>query len=128
MSNKGKQLSRNQIKAIEILAFEGATQREVATRLELHENTITNWKKDNQFIRELDKANRQSINAASSKALGVMLSLLKADSEMVQYNAAKDILDRAGYKPSDNVNLGVQPRTDKLDDILRQLGGKGLED
>lgn len=124
MINSNKKLSRNQIKAIELLAFEGITQKEVATRLEIHENTITNWKKDSLFMEELDKANRQSINTASSKALGVMLGLLSAKSEMVRFNAAKDILDRAGYKPSDKIELenNIKNSGDKLEAILFQLG------
>ena len=123
MINNDKKLSRNQIKAIELLAFKGLTQKEVATKLEIHENTITNWKKDDLFMKELDKANRQSIDAASSKAIGVMLGLLNAKSEMVRFNAAKDILDRAGYKPSDKLELEnkTQESMGKLDAILFQL-------
>ncbi len=119
MKNSDKQLSRNQIKAIELLAFESMTQREVATKLGVHENTVTNWKKNAEFIRELTKANKKSITAASNRALATMLGLLKAKSSLVRFYAAKDILDRAGYVAT--AKIDIEKSTDKLDAILQQL-------
>ncbi len=40
---------------------------------------------------------------------------------------AKDFLDRAGFKPTDKVDVKVE-KSEKLADIIDQLGGEGLEE
>ena len=50
------------------------------------------------------------------------MELLDSDNDKVVLAACKDILDRAGDKPSDKVDLsGTLETTNKLDSILRQL-------
>ena len=52
-----------------------------------------------------------------------------AESEQVQLAAAKDILDRAGYKSSEIIQLDGTLRTsEKLADVFRQIGGEGLDE
>ena len=47
---------------------------------------------------------------SSGKALNTMLKLLAARSEMVRFNAAKDILDRGGYAPVDKKEItSIEP-------------------
>ena len=52
-----------------------------------------------------------------------MENLLKSESDNVRFSAAKDILDRTGFKPSDNINVNgtIAAEQSKLDDILTQL-------
>jgi phage terminase small subunit len=44
-----------------------------------------------------------------------------AENETVRLNANKDILDRAGYKPTDKVDLSGKL---SIDEILKELGGR----
>ena len=45
----------------------------------------------------------------AAKAFNTEAALLKAKSEMVRLMAAKDILDRAGFKPDENINISTDP-------------------
>lgn len=53
--------------------------------------------KANRLLRN-DKV-REYIESRAEKAAAKMEQLMSAQSEQVQFNATKDILDRAGYKP-----------------------------
>lgn len=85
--------------AIELL-FEGSLKRhEIAEELKISEQTLYNWLKDEDFTRAYDNYVKLIMGKSSGKALNTMLNLLRARSEMVRFNAAKDILDRGGYAP-----------------------------
>lgn len=88
-------LSSIQSKAIELLTFKGLSQSEVAQELNIHRNTITNWKKNDEFFAELDRANRQNLKIASVIALRVMIGLLTSDNEEIRFKAAREIMDRS---------------------------------
>lgn len=81
------------------------TQKEIAGQLRVTEATICNWKKNAEFRAEYTSLLKDSMKEVAAKAFCVEKSLLKARSESVRLMAAKDILDRAGFKPDDNVNL-----------------------
>ena len=99
------------------------TQAEIARELKVTEQTICNWKKDEEFTNELVKANRIVISSLVPRAINKTAALLEADSEQVQLAAAKDILDRAGYKAPKEIKVdgNIKQEQTKLDDILRQL-------
>ena len=98
-------LNQKQKKCIELLVAGNRTQKEIAEILHVSENTISNWKKNEEFISEYTSSLKSSMKDVAAKAFNTEISLLKARSEMVRLMAAKDILDRAGFKPDDNVNL-----------------------
>ena len=51
-----------------------------------------------------------------------------ATSEQVRLQAAKDIMDRAGLKPTERIeNITVEKSTDELRKELAQLMGVGME-
>jgi hypothetical protein len=51
----------------------------------------------------------ERIKALAPRAIDVIEALLdETDSSMVRLAAARDILDRAGYKPHDKVDVNVQ--------------------
>ena len=67
---------------------------------------------------------RREIQNAAPRALQILEQLLGANSENVQLNAAKDLLDRAGYKPIDktaHLNLNKLLDEDDLQDIHKRL-------
>ena len=81
------------------------TQKEIAKAIKMTEQTICNWKKNDEFMAEHKKLVRYSLYSVATKAANTLISLLDADSEQVRLNAAKDILDRAGFKPEDKVEI-----------------------
>lgn len=98
-------LNSNHQKAIELL-FEGSMKRrEIAEELKITEQTLYNWLKDDDFSKAYDEHVKTIMSKSSGKALNTMLSLLSAKSEMVRFNAAKDIMDRGGLAPIDKQEI-----------------------
>lgn len=98
-------LNSNHQKAIGLL-FEGSMKRrEIAEELKITEQTLYNWLKDDDFSKAYDDHVKTIMSKSSGKALNTMLSLLSAKSEMVRFNAAKDIMDRGGLAPIDKQEI-----------------------
>ena len=102
-------LNPKQRKCIELMIDGSYTQKQIAEQLNVSENTISNWKKNNEFMGEYNTTLKSNINAVAAKAFSTQMKLLSARSEMVKYMVAKDILDRAGFKPSEKVDWTVEP-------------------
>lgn len=98
-------LNSKQEKCIELMVAGDRTQKEIAKTLRVSEATICNWKKNEEFTSEYTSSLKNGMKDVAAKAFNTEVSLLKARSETVRLMAAKDILDRAGFKPDDNVNL-----------------------
>lgn len=98
-------LNSKQRKCIELMITGDRTQKEIAEILHVSEATICNWKKNEDFMSEYTSSLKHSMKDVAAKAFQTEVMLLKARSEMVRLMAAKDILDRAGFKPDDNVNV-----------------------
>lgn len=121
-------LTPKQRKCIKHMVSTGANQKETAAELDIAEETISRWKNDDEFLKEYESAVRRSMSGYAVKAVQRIAYLAEhADSEQVQLSASKDILDRVGYKPKDSVNIEL-PESKKLNDIIEQLGGEGLEE
>jgi uncharacterized protein YjcR len=99
------------------------TQVEIADALNVTPQTISNWKKNEEFASELRRANRAAIASLVPKATNKIKKLLNAENEQVQLAAAKDILDRAGYKSENKVQVEGTLTTDisKLDRLIEQM-------
>ena len=100
-------LNSKQKKCIEMMALGDRTQKEIAEQLKVTEATICNWKKNEDFQTEYIEFMRQNLKGAVAKAFNTELQLLNARSEMVRLLTAKDVLDRAGFRPDDNVNANI---------------------
>ena len=98
-------LNSKQLKCIELMVSGENTQKEISKALKVSEVTICNWKKNAEFMDEYNSALKDSIREVAAKAFKTQVKLLTAQSEMVRYMAAKDILDRAGFKPTEKVNV-----------------------
>lgn len=116
-------LKPKQQKCIELIVTGEMTQAQIARELNITEQTICTWKKDKEFAAELAKANRTAINSLVPKTINKLRALLDAESEQVQLAAAKDILDRAGYKaPKEpKADESEAEALDKLDAILYEI-------
>lgn len=104
------------------------TQAQIAKELKVTEQTICNWKKNSEFAKELADGNRIAISSLVPRAINKTAALLNAESEQVQLAAAKDILDRAGYKAQDDIKLNANITSEKLADVFKQVGGEGLDE
>lgn len=111
---------------IELMVQGGLKQRAIAKKLNVDEDTITNWKKNPEFAAELDRQMRLRFGDYAGMALNAIIDLAQnAESGSVRLQAAKDLLDRAGYKPEDKVQVDGTLDTEKtkLDDLIQQMRG-----
>ena len=98
-------MNSKQKKCIELMTEGNRTQKQIAQMIDVSEATICNWKKDGKFISEYTASLKSNIKDVAAKAFNTEVKLLKARSETVRLMAAKDILDRAGFKPEDKVDM-----------------------
>ncbi|MGN0548553.1 MAG: hypothetical protein ACI4IM_03035 [Acutalibacteraceae bacterium] len=103
---------------------------EVAKSVNVAPQTLSLWLNHNElFIKTLEdktsqaeRERRRRYKGAAQRAINKMVELLDSEDDKIAFSACKDILDRAGDKPSDKLSLsGSVETTGKLDDILRQL-------
>ena len=82
-----------------------------------------------QFIKEIEDETRRMMQGAVPGALAQIVDLAAtATSEAVRLQAAKDILDRSGLKPTERIeNITVEKSTDELRKELAQLTGLATE-
>lgn len=114
-------LTAKQKKCLELLVNGEMSQKEIAEQIKVSEQTICNWKKNSEFVAEYEDLMRVCIQSFAAKAFQTHKKLLSAKSEMVRYMTAKDILDRAGFKPTEKVDVkGAIP--------VVIAGGEDLED
>ncbi|WFD09958.1 phBC6A51 family helix-turn-helix protein [Tepidibacter hydrothermalis] len=98
-------LSAKQKKCIKLMASGEHTQKEIAKQINITEKTICEWKKNDEFMQELDYLIALSIRSVAAKAFKTQTNLLDSKNDMVRYMAAKDILDRAGFKPDEKLKV-----------------------
>ena len=103
------------------------TQKQIAKELKVTEQTICNWKKDKEFKNEIEKNIKENFGSLALDAQKELKKLLKSSNEYIRIQAVKDILDRAGYKPTERIKNEVEP-SKKFADICKQLGGEGLNE
>lgn len=87
----------------------------IAEILDVTEATIYNWlrKKEikeiiDDFQREEEQIVSQNMLALRMKALNAMNGLLDSKVDGIKFQAAKDILDRTGFKPSQKQDVKVE--------------------
>lgn len=119
-------LKPKQIKCIDMLILAEKTQAEIAKEIKVSEQTICNWKKDEEFIAEYNNRIKSCISSLAPKALKTMKTLLSSDTDKVRFSAAKDLLDRSGFKPTENVKVDgkLEQETSKLDSLIEQMMGE----
>ena len=82
-----------------------------------------------QFQHQIEDETRRFMQAAVPGALAQIVDLAaRAPSEQVHLKAAKEIMDRAGLKPTERIeNMTVEKSTDELRKELAQLMGVGMK-
>ena len=117
-------VNTNMKKAVKLLVERGLTQRAVAKELDIDETTISKWNDKEEYTKYKESEERKFLRRLAPKALNKMVQLLDAKSESVQFEAAKDILDRCGFKPTNKMEIsGLEAEKSKLDSLLEQMEG-----
>lgn len=112
-------LKPKQVKCLQLMLQGDLTDKEIAEAINITQKTICEWKKNcKEFQDEYNKLMRCSLQYAAPKAFRKQLSLLKSKNDMVAHLAAKDIMDRAGFNPSDKVEF--EPDTELSITITRK--------
>ncbi|WP_270595915.1 phBC6A51 family helix-turn-helix protein [Anaerococcus vaginalis] len=94
-------------KVAKLMVYTDLTQKEIGRQINVSENTITRWKKQEDFQKLLKENEKSYMKDLVAPAMRGLKDLINATSEFVKLEAVKTILDRAGY--------------DSIDDRLREL-------
>ena len=99
-------LKPKQVKCLQMMIQGDKTDREIAQAINITPKTICEWKKNcKEFQDEYNALMRNALQYAAPKAFRKQMELLKSRNDMVAHLAAKDIMDRAGFNPTDKVEL-----------------------
>ena len=119
-------LSTVQEKALDLIiknykrADGGMTIEEIAKAVKRSRQTVSSWMNHHKLFRsEYDRRIRELNKYATAYAMSTIIDLLSCNDERTRLGAAKDILDRGGFKPKDVVDVsGVEPVI-----IIDDMGG-----
>ena len=101
-------LKPKQIKCLELMIRGDMTDKDIAAAINVAPKTLCEWKKkDKAFQDEYNSLMRNSLQYAAPKAFRKQMALLNSRNDMVAHLAAKDIMDRAGFNPTDKVDASV---------------------
>lgn len=112
-----KALSAKQELALELLiknyrmSGESLTIEDIAKIVGRSRQTVSSWiNHNNAFREEYDRRIREMNKYAAAHAMNTMIELLDCKHQPTRLGAAKDLLDRAGYKPTEKIDVeGVEP-------------------
>ncbi len=96
---------------------ENKTQKQIAKEIQVSENTICEWKKDEEFKNEIQKQMKENFGSLAIDAQQKLKKLLNSKNESIQMQAIKDVLDRAGYKPIEKTEISGTGIVQLVDDV-----------
>ena len=101
-------LNPKQVKCLQLMIKGDMTDKDIAAAINITQKTICEWKKNNkEFQDEYNSLMRSSLQYAAPKAFRKQMALLDSKNDMVAHLAAKDIMDRAGFNPTDKLEMDV---------------------
>ena len=124
-------LSEKQKKAVMLLFSGEMTQAKIAEEVNVSATTLSTWKTHEDFRRGQDEYTRFMLHDLSSSAVLTMKELLNAKSEMVRYNAASYIIEKA-LSSGDELNKQQARKSKAEADIMeakakRETSGDGTD-
>ena len=120
-------MNENQEKCIYLMVTTNKTQKQIAKEINVTEKTICEWKKQKEFKEAIHQKIEENFSSLAIEAQKHLGKLLKTSNKVVRMQAVKDVLDRAGFKPTEKIKNEIDPGP-KFADICKQLGGEGLHD
>ncbi|UXV43437.1 DNA-binding protein [Staphylococcus simulans] len=110
-------LTKKQREYIRIKNETDLSDKEIAIEINTPQPSISRWKTNDKFKAGLMAYQAHHLESSVPQALQTMISLLNAKSELVKFEAAKDILDRTGYNPIDKQEVEHTGSVQFVDDI-----------
>ena len=105
-------------RAVQLFLAGGHTRAEIGNMLGVQAATVSKWLNNpdvklymKEFQAEEAKIIKARMHASSASALDKMVKLLDSPIDGVALQAAKDLLDRAGHKPKQEVKKEVTVKT-----------------
>lgn len=111
------ELTKKQQAYIQIKTDTGAKDMDIAEQIDVNRATISRWKANDKFREGFKGYQAEHLQKQVPKALQTMINLLDAKSELVRFQASKDILDRTGYNPVEKQEISMQGAVTFNDDI-----------
>lgn len=99
-----------------MLLFAHMKQTDIAEKVKVAPQTISAWKSTEKFVRAQNEYNQYMLHDLVSEAILTMRDLLSARSEMVRYNAAQYIIDKASLD-----NLEIDDIQDEDDGFMEAI-------
>lgn len=97
-------LKPKQVKCLQLMIQGDMTDKKIAEAIHVTQKTICDWKKNcKEFQDEYNSLMRSSLQYAAPRAFRKQMELLDSASDMVAHLAAKDIMDRAGFMPTEKI-------------------------
>ena len=96
-------LKKKQYEAIQLLVYRNLKDSEIKEELGISDSTFWRWKKDEEFVAELEKENRRKFKSLQIQALHSMAKLM----EEGHFQATKYILDGNDYAPTEKHELDM---------------------
>ena len=110
-------LPEKQRKAVVLLFSGKMTQAKIADEVHVSPTTLSTWKTHEDFRLGQDEYTRFMLHDLSSDAVVTMKELLNAKSEMVRYNAASYIIEKA-LSSNDELNKQQARKSKAEADIM----------
>lgn len=96
-------LKKKQYSAIQLLVYSEMKDSEIKEKLNISDSTFWRWKKNEEFVAELEKENRKKFKSLQIQALKTMEMLMNNG----HFQAAKYLLDGNNYAPTDKHELDM---------------------
>ena len=110
-------LTKKQQNYIRLKNETNLTEGEIASEIDVNRSTISRWKNNDKFREGFRGYQVEHLSNQVPKALQTMINLLDAKSELVRFQASKDILDRTGYNPIETQEIETNATVQFNDDI-----------
>lgn len=111
------ELTKKQQEYIRLKNETDLAEGEIAAEIDVNRSTISRWKHNDKFREGFKGYQVEHLSKQVPKALQTMINLLDAKSELVRYQASKDILDRTGYTPVERQQIETTATVHFDDDI-----------
>lgn len=111
------ELTKKQQEYIRLKNEKDLAEGEIAVEIDVNRSTISRWKHNDKFREGFKGYQAEHLSKQVPKALQTMINLLDAKSELVRYQASKDILDRTGYTPVERQQIETTATEQFNDDI-----------
>ena len=110
-------LTKKQQEYIRLKNETDLAEGEIASEIDVNRSTISRWKNNDKFREGFRGYQVEHLSNQVPKALQTMINLLDAKSELVRFQASKDILDRTGYNPVETQEIETTATVQFNDDI-----------